>query len=562
MKAFFIILFTIPYTSLLDAQSFCRSVFSFDFMNINAVNARVDAAGNLFYDEERNRGLEVFNEEDSTNIHTIYQAGLVLGALDETGEPHINWRVYAYQGAESDNATGHLNTEVVDSFHCEQWNQIWRVSGRAIRAHLAEIAAHGMPQIRRAVLYDYPAIGNPFFSDYHDFSLPINASLAPFYDQNNDGRYNPDDGDFPLPANVNPTAIPDLMFWSVYNDVAPTKYPITYSLPLGVEIQQTTFAYACSNDKLLDKTIFTQHKIINKSDSNLDSLFIGNRFDFDIGNFADDCIGTASELNTMYGYNCDEEDGAEYVSPVNLIPNGNIPVQAITFLNQTLDRTRVFYASGVAHFASHFIEPFYNDRLYHALNGNWSNGMPLTFGGNGYQKMGGEPTHYIFPDNPNDINGWSMLGNIRPHTDYRGGMTNYVGNFPSGAVVQLDQAWSFHRGENDDHLSNVDLMYEQVPLLQEMYDEGFANIACLISNTNELVKAIKINVFPNPTANEIQILTFNNRLKSVQIFDSWGQLMIRATTKNIDLADQVIGVYFLLIEMENGQFLQEKIVKL
>jgi len=194
------------------AQEVCAPFYAADFMNVNALNARINAKGDMFYQPELNTGLQLFNPSDSTYLLTMIQAGLILGALDETGEPIINWRGYGYDGEDTDNVTGYLG-ESTDSLNCARWNKLWKVAGTdiRIRAHLAEIQQHGTPLIRRAAIYNYPATGNPHFNNYHDFVLPDSPALAPFYDANSDAIYNPDDGDYPLPADVFPTTIPTEM---------------------------------------------------------------------------------------------------------------------------------------------------------------------------------------------------------------------------------------------------------------------------------------------------------------------------------------------------------------
>ncbi|MFK7936494.1 MAG: T9SS type A sorting domain-containing protein [Saprospiraceae bacterium] len=561
MKAFYLSIFFILIGIFSYGQEICSSTFAGDYFNINALNARLNSVGDLFTDVDGLNGLEVFNAGDSTTISTFFQAGLVIGALDDTGEERVAWRTYYYDGADSDYSSGHLVGDIDDTLRCARWDKLWRVTSVEIYLHLTEIESNGEPLIRRKAIYDYPATGNPYFTNYNDFLLPENVELAPFYDANGDAIYNPDDGDYPLPTNVHPTAYPDLLLWSVYNTTAPVWRNFTFGKRLALEIQQTTFGYHCEQNKLLDKTLFTQHRVINRSTQTWDSLFVGNRFDGDIGNYADDCLGTAADLHTVYGYNCDEKDGDLHTPLLNVIPNGNIPVQAITFLNYDLDRTRAFWSSGLGIYSAQYQEDDRADHLYYSLNGNWSDNTPLTYGGYGYQTES-DMTNFIFPDPPYDEVGWSMPGNYPPSADLRGMMSHYVGDFLPGAEFQLDQAWSYHRGENGNHLSNIRLMYEQVPLIQKWYDNGFANLPCLIYYIQNIDNQLVINIFPNPTTGKIQLDLNDLKIKNLRVLNSYGANILTTNQSEIDLATQPAGVYFIIIEMENGQFLQRKILKL
>lgn len=563
MKRFYYQILFLLSVNFTTAQELCEQRFATDYINSNKLNAWVNATGDLFTNPDGYTGLQIFNPEDSLTINTFFQAGLVMGALDDMEEERVAWRTYYYDGADSDYSPGHLVGELPDTLRCNRWNKIWRVSSADIYLHLAEIASNGSPLIRRPAIYNYPAMGNPYFIDYNDFPLPENVALAPFYDANNDALYNPDDGDYPLPENVHPTAYPDLLLWSVYNTTAPFWRNVSLGKRLALEIQQTAFAYQCEQSELLDKTMFTQHRVINRSKQTWDSLFIGNRFDGDIGNFADDCLGTAVDLNTFYSYNCDEKDGEPHESMINAIPNGNLPVQAITFLNHSLDQTRAFWNSGITIYSFQYQESSQADRLYHSLNGNWADDMPLTYGGFGYQTEGGESTNFIFPDPPYENEGWSMPGNHPPSADLRGLMTHYVGDFISGAAFQLDQAWSYHRGQGGDHFSNIRLMYEQIPRLQQYYDNGFANLNCnqttAVTNTNN---TDVVELFPNPTTSILNIKIPNSTLQKAVIYNPNGQLIKQYTTTEMNLRSLPTGIYFLKIITTEGIIFTKKVVKL
>ena len=124
---------------------------------------------------------------------------------------------------------------------------------------------------------------------------------------NGDGVYDPiGSGDYPLIKG-------DQAIFFVYNDAKGT-HTETGGLPLGVEIQGMAYAYSCANDSALYNTIFTNNKIVNKSGSRIDSAFIGNFTDTDIGWYNDDFIGCDVKRGAYYGYNGTAIDGAGQAS--------------------------------------------------------------------------------------------------------------------------------------------------------------------------------------------------------------------------------------------------------
>jgi hypothetical protein len=106
----------------------------------------------------------------------------------------------------------------------------------------------------------------------------------------------------------NPLLLGDATIWSVYNDAdAGTHTNLAGSTsPLGVEIQQTTFAYNRSG--ALGNIIFIKFKILNKGGNQLDSTYFSSWVDPDLGGFTDDLVGCDTTLSLGYCYNSTNAD--------------------------------------------------------------------------------------------------------------------------------------------------------------------------------------------------------------------------------------------------------------
>jgi hypothetical protein len=118
---------------------------------------------------------------------------------------------------------------------------------------------------------------------------------APFIDLDSNGVYDPT-------IDIPGVPLADQTMWYVANDLDSTKvYYFSGSPPIGFEIQKTIWAYNANG--VLANTIFLNTKIINKSGKRLDSMYIAQWADPDVGNAVDDYGGCDTSLNLGYAYN-------------------------------------------------------------------------------------------------------------------------------------------------------------------------------------------------------------------------------------------------------------------
>ncbi|MCX6832851.1 MAG: hypothetical protein NT028_12110 [candidate division Zixibacteria bacterium] len=120
---------------------------------------------------------------------------------------------------------------------------------------------------------------------------------------NPDYRDWPVDQGAPVDAEGKPAILGDQFLWSACNDANPTKHTnnSASTAPLGVEVQQSTFAYARGG--ALGTTIFMKFKFINKGANQLDSTYVSLWADPDLGDPGDDLVGCDTALSLGYCYN-------------------------------------------------------------------------------------------------------------------------------------------------------------------------------------------------------------------------------------------------------------------
>ncbi len=541
----------------------CGVPSAFKTLKGNNISADIQNNGTLFRDTLE-PGFRI-SSQPNPNVATIFAEGIWLGGIDENGDLRVAAGEYP-SSIKYDFAAGPIifdNGEM--TFECENYDQLWEVFDYEIQQHIADFTDDGNISYAIPNIFGYPGKNNLFFEIYHGFSLPNTShGLAPFFDNDNDGNYNPTAGDYPLPESVHPNSIPAHLIWGIFND-AGVEHTHSDGLALNAEIHQTVWSFNCADNELLNNTVFTSHKIINKNSSPIDSMFIGSWSDMDIGCRTDDYLGSIPEMNTYYWYNEDPIDGTTGPDCIGYIHTfgENPPVQAATILDQEMDNF-IYYANNSLG-QSPLITPDAPSEFYTYLTG-WFPYLltPLTYGGNG---MGGtQLTNFAFPDHPSDISGWSMTQAYLPYYDKRSLANVKVGTFHPNQLITITKGYTFYQDENLDHLSTVDLVYDNTPILQQMFDDNFESVCTFLVPTKNVLEDSVIEIFPNPATNILNIKMENPALTNCSIFDIYGKKVLEKTGVNqreIQLSTSTFsqGIYFLKIEM-GGKEMVKKFIKM
>ena len=156
-------------------------------------------------------------------------------------------------------------------------------------------------------------------TDWKDWPVDLGA---PYYDVDDNGIYNPvlDSTGMPIPAVYDGDgnlieggdypgfADADQVLWFVINDNNESRVKSLYGSPtLGLEVQITVWAYH-QPDHPTDQTVFKKYKIINKSGYTIDSMYIAQWSDPDLGDYDDDLVGCDSLLECAFVYNGSDTD--------------------------------------------------------------------------------------------------------------------------------------------------------------------------------------------------------------------------------------------------------------
>lgn len=556
MKSTITLTFFLLPIILLNAQSPCVKPQAVGFLDANHIKAAILTGGDLF-----NNGGDLGGEfrylSDPAQASTLLNASLWISGLDQGSNLRVSASTYRYHY--TDFVPGPLSPEDGLPYPdaCTNWDRVFKVTAASIESFKTSGATLTLEQkiAQFPEIMGWPARGNPWFFSVYGFNMPnTTQEMAPFFDENQDGVYDPQQGDLPVVMlrNKGPF-IPSQIIWCVMNDVDSYNPQSNGTAPVQVEVQLTAWAFDCPEKPELSDAVFTSHKVIYRGNENLEPCQIGLFTDFDLGCYADDYTGSVPEINTWYAYNQDVVDGMGggfCMGEANAAFVNTPPVQSVTMLNQHLEHFLSF-GSFSAPPATNIPET--SAEFFQSLNGLWRDGSPLVSGGNGYNPASSELANFAFPDDPSSVSGWSMCTANLPFNDVRAlGSTFLAEVLEPGAVNELVTAWGI-TPDPDLPCSNGK-MKENVALLQAAYDGGFSACNNLLSPTIS-PKSEPLRIAPNPALGSFMVQLGNVPAERLQIISTDGRIaktMYNLTgNQNISITDLAAGTYFVQAFGEN-----------
>lgn len=461
--------------SAICAISQCDLPPKIEYLSGNNIRAAINNRANNFWNLTDAKFQVPYNGPDAPS--TIFSSNLWLsGKIDQM--VHVNHSNFGNMKC------AYVPGPVIENEHnyederAHNWNRLFNVNGQDILAHIEDFK-DGKIDVERPDIFYWPASGNKHFEDHYGFVIPDQRQgMAPFYepDASKNGIYEPELGEYPLPAHTDKNAIPTQHLWCVFG-TAWSEITNIVTLP-KIEIQQSFWAYGCE-DELLNNSIFSRHTIINKDSLDIDSFTIGLWMDPDLGCYTDDYIGCDSLLNTVYFYNADSEDGENGMCPGGVNNYGKFPpLQTITVLSPELTSFN-YYKNNRDSTPSGAFNLYDAESIFNLMTARWADGKRMTRGGNGYDLNSTNYTRFLFHDSPTDTLGWSMFTTPPIIEDIRMVLSSDLSKYntaslAAGDVVEFDVAYSFFQDSSLNHISIVDEGLSQIPDLRRLYNSGFS----------------------------------------------------------------------------------------
>ncbi len=423
---------------------------------INNVRARLTTGGDVWWNSTDGRYIVPKVPAGVPEVSSIYAGAVWLGGVDPAGNLKVAAQTFGRSGGTFDYYPGPLNPETGRTSQdiCAKWDRFFVVKGESVQQHLRnwqkaqrDGVAYNSKDIPRDIK-GWPARGNQFFFEVHRFELPnTSQGLAGFWDQDGDGLYNPEKGDFPvieIRGCTDKPQFPDEMIFWIYND-AGGAHAESRGDAIQMEVQVQAFSYA-TNDEVNDMT-FQRYKLINRAVESIDSTFFAIWVDPDLGCSTDDYVGCDTTRSLAFIYNEDALDGQTGCA----CPGGvttycdEVPLLGVDYFRGPLDENgeeigmssfTYYNNAGVGGPPPGTTDPSTAQEYYNYLSGSWRDGTPFTYGNDAYQEAS-FPIRYAFTERPNDINGWSMCSAGLPFGDRRTIQASGPFRLDPGAVNEL-----------------------------------------------------------------------------------------------------------------------------
>ncbi|MBQ9417897.1 MAG: T9SS type A sorting domain-containing protein [Bacteroidales bacterium] len=574
--------------------------FHYAQLSASRISTPVYQFGTLSYD---GRAGNNYRFSDLGNQSTIYATALWVGSHDSLSYSAPNYSDtvsvaadrFFYNGL-SDYFPGPLRIAdaTTDLQTTLDFNRVWHLTREMIDYHLAHFRDPGYTPAPD--ILTWPGNGPEGYA----------TQLAPYFDADSDGVYNPLKGDYPLIRG-------DECVFSIFND-AFGLHGESQGRTLGIEVHAMTYAFHEPTDTALWNSVFVHYDIYNRSAADHPNTYFGAWTDFDLGNAMDDYIGCDVARGFFYAYNGNEQDlpgegcfmgvppaqGCAILGGASLPadgkdnpaftiddfsgftlsdPLGNMGINGLHFGDGIADNERmgmtsfVYYNNSVSGYNS---EPSRSTDYYNYMCALWKNNQHIKYGGDGlgtgttslsarFMFPGdSDPWHWgtdgINPEvHPND---WTeaTAGNIPG--DRRGIAGSGCFTFQASSRQQFDLAYTTGFG-NVDVQSSVDALVRNVESVRRQFardttDSGRPFVyAPLVEplppvDTTGIngVETTQLQVTPNPTSGIITI-TVASSFGTLQLLDMTGRTLmavpIAEGVATLDLSPLPQGIYLLRI---------------
>jgi hypothetical protein len=306
-------------------------------MDFNDVSCQLETGGLLFMDRANNLGTYTVPKKkgNETVVTTIYAGALWMGGVDTNGLLKIaavkfregndfwpgplsadlttgNFNPNVPQG---DNATRAHDLGTIDADQCLKYDNIFTITKAGVVQFITwmncpnpgecpEPSNETMAQINA-----WPGNG--------EVGRGQDQFLAPFHDEDHDGWYRPEDGDYPWYDDIlgidevdcgsdrRVTLFGDVTNWWVFNDKG-NIHTESQGEPIGMEIHAQAFAFATDDE--INKMTFYNYELINRGTQTLYNTYFSQYIDADLGNYNDDYAGCDVTRGLSYMYNGDLND--------------------------------------------------------------------------------------------------------------------------------------------------------------------------------------------------------------------------------------------------------------
>lgn len=310
------------------AASTCLPATNSNELTVNNVRAYLETNGTMWFNE-----IAKYEVPAGSGKTSMFAAALWIGGRDVNDQ--LKLAAVRFRQIGDDFWTGPLTLDgaSITQQTCRAYDKHFKITRAEVENHINNWmnADYVMPNSIR----DWPA--HPT-----DNSAGQSPYLAPFFDYDEDGIYNPENGDYPY-YDINNDLCPwttanralaaagmlpktpeerdgistgmvyadhvlkgdETLFW-IFNDKG-GPHTESQGDPIGLEIRAQAFGFATNDD--LNNMTFYSYEIINRSTYDLTQTFFSQWVDPDLGYADDDYVGCDVARGLGYCYNGTNVDG-------------------------------------------------------------------------------------------------------------------------------------------------------------------------------------------------------------------------------------------------------------
>jgi hypothetical protein len=393
------------------AQGNCEQALGEAYLDVNNVRARILNNGSLFYRGEPH----VYEVPKGSGSNAIFMSGIWVGGfIGNESAPRVAGSTYGpwefWAGPLDDNGNPPVDCSIFDRVYKVSKSDIdaFEQTGATTPSLLGWPTGLGAPTLA--------APGNGADDDEdgtvdeegEQIKFNINTPLA-----NRINRV------IDLASGERPAILGDQSIWWVMNDRGNT-HERSQSAPMGLEVHGLAFAF--NQAGAIGDMTFYKYSVFYKGTEPLNRAYMGIVSDPDLGDFADDYVGSDSTLGLGYVYNADNADisGEGYGTPPPAAGYDFFQGPIVPSVGDTAQVSGVkipdFKNLGMTTFAFYnnggcvTCDPATAEDFYNYMDGRWRDGKQFTFGGNGRDEAGGgstNPTRFMFSGDPATNTGWT-----------------------------------------------------------------------------------------------------------------------------------------------------------
>ena len=309
-------------------------------MDFNDVSAFIEQGGSMF--QNRQVPVAAYEVPKGSGLRAIFAGALWMGGTDVNGQLKLaavrfregndfwagplsvspgtgNYNPNQPVGDDAVRPFGAANIDpdqcvAYDKFYTIrkaeviQFNIWWECTYGGVTEGCEEVSQPDSDILNR--IYNWPAHG--------DVSLQQDFYLAPFFDRDGDGNYDPlGQGDYPWYDDIlgrddiqcgidrRISLFGDETHWWVFNDKG-NIHTETGGDPIGMEIRAQAFAFATTDE--VNRMTFYNYELINRGTQTLFDTYFSQYLDADVGNAQDDYAGCDVSRGLGYMFNGDLDD--------------------------------------------------------------------------------------------------------------------------------------------------------------------------------------------------------------------------------------------------------------